>query len=62
MEDGLYRDWMAKEKLCELDDETINELVKIMSTADIEHVNVQNLLIVIKEKFPELVKDFEDLI
>ena len=33
-----------------------------MSTADIEHVNVQNLLIVIKEKFPELVKDFEDLI
>ena len=53
---------MQKEKLCELDDETINELVKIMSTADIEHVNVQNLLIVIKEKFPELVKDFEDLI
>ncbi len=62
MEDGLYRDWMAKEKLAELDDETINELVKIMSTADIEHVNVQNLLIAIKDKYPKLVEGFEDLI
>ncbi len=62
MEDGLYRDWMAKEKLAELDDDTINELVGILASADIEHVNVQNLLIVLKEKYPKLVEGFEDLI
>lgn len=62
MEDGLYRDWMAKERLATLDDQTINELVKLLSTADIEHVNVPNLLAAIKEKFPKVVEGFEDLI
>lgn len=62
MEDSLYRDWMAKERLAELDDETINQLVRLISTADIEHVNVQNLLLAIKEKFPKVVEGFEDLI
>lgn len=62
MEDGLYRDWMAKERLATLDDETINELVKLLASADIEHVNVPNLLIAIKEKFPKVVEGFEDLI
>lgn len=62
MEDSLYRDWMAKERLAELDDETINQLVRLISTADIEHVNVQNLLVAIKEKFPKVVEGFEDLI
>ncbi len=62
MEDSLYRDWMAKERLAELDDETINQLVRLISTADIEHVNVQNLLLAIKERFPKVVEGFEDLI
>ncbi|AGI47438.1 geranylgeranyl reductase family [Thermoplasmatales archaeon BRNA1] len=62
MEDGLYRDWMAKERLATLDDDTINQLVKLISTANIEHVNVQNLLIAIKDKFPKVVEGFEDLI
>ena len=62
MEDGLYRDWMAKERLATLDDDTINQLVKLLSTADIEHVNVPNLLAAIKEKFPKVVEGFEDLI
>ena len=62
MEDNLYRDWMAKERLAELDDETINQVVKLIKDADIEHVNVENLLKAIKEKFPKVVEGFEDLI
>ena len=62
MEDKLYRNWMAKEKLATLDDETIDELVRLISDSDIEEVNVYNLLKVIKERFPAVVEGFEDLI
>lgn len=62
MEDKLYRNWMAKERLAELDDETIDELVKMISGSDIKEVNVYNLLKVIKEKFPKVVEGFEELI
>ncbi|MDR2845705.1 MAG: NAD(P)/FAD-dependent oxidoreductase [Candidatus Methanoplasma sp.] len=62
MEDKLYRNWMAKERLAELDDDTIDELVKLISGSDIKEVNVYNLLRVIKEKFPKVVEGFEDLI
>jgi len=62
MEDKLYRNWMAKERLAELDDETIDELVKLISGSDIKEVNVYNLLKVVKEKFPKVVEGFEDLI
>lgn len=62
MEDKLYRNWMAKERLAELDDETINELVRLISTSDIEEVNVYNLLKTVKEKFPKVVEGFEHLI
>lgn len=62
MEDKLYRNWMAKERLAELDDETIDEVVKLISGSDIKEVNVYNLLKVIKEKYPKVVEGFEDLI
>ena len=62
MEDKLYRNFMAKEKLASLDDETIDELIKMIKTADIGEVNVYNLLKAVKEKFPKVVEGFEDLI
>ncbi len=62
MEDKLYRNWMAKEKLASLDDETIDELIKMIKDSDIGEVNVYNLLKVVKEKFPQVVEGFEDLI
>lgn len=62
MEDKLYRNWMAKERLAELDDETIDKLVGLLSDSDIKEVNVYNLLKVIKEKFPKVVEGFEHLI
>ena len=62
MEDKLFRNWMAKEKLATLDDETIDELIKMIASADIKEVNVYNLLKAVKEKFPKVVEGFEDLI
>jgi len=62
MEDKLYRNFMAKEKLATLDDETIDELIKLVKTANLEHVTVYNLLKAVKEKFPQVVEGFEDLI
>ena len=62
MEDKLYRNFMAKEKLASLDDETIDELIKMVKTANLEHVTVYNLLKAVKEKFPKVVEGFEDLI
>ena len=62
MEDKLYRNFMAKEKLASLDDETIDQLIQMIKTADIGEVNVYNLLKAVKEKFPQVVEGFEDLI
>ena len=62
MEDKLFRNFMAKEKLATLDDDTIDELIKLIKDSDIGEVNVYNLLKVIKERFPKVVEGFEDLI
>jgi digeranylgeranylglycerophospholipid reductase len=62
MEDKLYRNWMAKERFASLSDEVLDDLVKMMSTANIGEVNVLNLLKAIKEKYPQVVEGFEDLI
>ncbi|HPT74955.1 MAG TPA: hypothetical protein PKX52_08640, partial [Methanomassiliicoccaceae archaeon] len=62
MENGLWRDWMAKEKLITLPDETLEMLVEAVSKVDLERITVQTLLAAVKETYPELVKEFEDLI
>ena len=62
MEDKLFRNWMAKEKLATLSDEVIDDLIKMISQADIKEVNVYNILKAVKEKYPQVVEGFEDLI
>jgi digeranylgeranylglycerophospholipid reductase len=62
MEDKLYRNWMAKERFASLSDDILDDLVKMMGSANIDEVNVHNLLKAIKEKYPKVVEGFEDLI
>ncbi|HIJ00154.1 MAG TPA: NAD(P)/FAD-dependent oxidoreductase [Candidatus Methanomethylophilaceae archaeon] len=62
MEDKLWRNWMAKEKFAALSDEVLDDLVLAIKESDISEVNVYNLLKVIKEKYPDLVAEFEDMI
>ena len=62
LEERLYRNWMAKEACLGLDDDVFNKIITTMDEVGITEVNVFNLLVVIKDKHPELVEKFQDLI
>lgn len=61
LEEKLYRNWMAKEKAMTLSDETFDKLIKVLADVGMENINVFNILKVVQEKHPELIKEFEDL-
>ncbi|MEM2869932.1 MAG: NAD(P)/FAD-dependent oxidoreductase [Thermoplasmata archaeon] len=61
-EDQMYRNWMAKEKLVTLSDETFDKACEVLASAELERVNTIEILRLIQKKYPELVKEFEDLI
>jgi digeranylgeranylglycerophospholipid reductase len=62
LEDRLWRNWMAKEKFLTLSDKTLDGVIETLSTANVDKMSVHTILIAIKEKYPELVKEFEDMI
>ena len=62
LEEQLWRNWVAKNKLATLSDEAFNKIVEVLSTANLTKLSVHRILIAIKERYPELVKEFEDLI
>ncbi len=62
LENKLWRNWMAKEKLTTLSDEVLDQLVHTLTEVGVEKLSVQNLLAVVKAHHPDLVKEFEDLI
>lgn len=62
LEEKLYRDYMAKEKLVSLDDEALDKLIEAMSAVPLENLSTKEILGAIRKKYPELVKEFEDLI
>jgi digeranylgeranylglycerophospholipid reductase len=62
LEEKLYRDYMAKEKLISLDDETLDKLIDALSSVPMENLSTKEILRAVREKYPELVREFEDLI
>jgi digeranylgeranylglycerophospholipid reductase len=62
MEERLYRDWMAKEKLVTLSNETFDKIIATLAEVGVEKLNVYNILKVIEAKHPELVEEFADLL
>jgi digeranylgeranylglycerophospholipid reductase len=62
MEDRLWRNWMAKEKFLTLSDSTLDAVIETLSTTNVDKMSVHNILIAIKERHPELVREFEELI
>ena len=62
LEETLYRNWMAKNKLVTLSDEDFDKIIATLSTAGIEKLSVHAMLKVIKERHPELVSKFADMI
>ncbi|MEM2979736.1 MAG: NAD(P)/FAD-dependent oxidoreductase [Methanomassiliicoccales archaeon] len=62
LENKLWRNWMAKEKLITLSDEIFDKIVKTLAEVGVEKMSVGNILKVIKARHPELIKEFEELI
>ncbi len=56
------RNWFAKEKLSELSDETLNKLIEAISEVELSTISVRSLLDAVQRKYPELIKEFEDLL
>ncbi len=56
------RNWFAKEKLSELSDETLNKLIDAISEVELSTISVKSLLDAVQKKYPELIKEFEDLL
>ena len=62
MEGRLYRNWIAKEKLAELSDDTLNKLIGAISTYKVETITTLEILRAVQSKYPELVKEFEEML
>lgn len=62
LENKLWRNWMAKEKLITLSDGTLDDIIQTLSESGIDKLSVHNILKVMRDKHPDLVKEFESLI
>jgi len=62
MENHLYRNWMAKEKLVTLNDETFNKIITALNEVGVEKMSTFAILKAIEMKYPDLVKEFHDLL
>jgi digeranylgeranylglycerophospholipid reductase len=56
------RNWIAKEKLGQLSDDQLDRLIDILSDVKINDISVEELLRVVQEKDPGMVKELEDFI
>ncbi len=59
LEEKLYRNWLAKEKLCSLSDETFDKVVDALKDVKLQKLNVHNILKAVRDKYPEVTKEFE---
>lgn len=62
LEEEQYRNWMAKEKLIGLNDDTLNKMISVLSESDIDELSVYRILEEIRKRYPELVREIEDLL
>ncbi len=61
-EDQMYRNFVAKEKLVKLSDETFDKCISAMQGVDLERITTLEILKAVQAKYPELIKEFEDLL
>ncbi len=59
LEEKLYRNWLAKEKLCSLSDETFDKVVDALEGVKLEKLTVHNILKAVHTKYPEVTREFE---
>ncbi|MGI0131571.1 MAG: NAD(P)/FAD-dependent oxidoreductase [Thermoplasmata archaeon] len=59
LEEKLYRNWFAKEKLCSLSDATFDKVIEALEGVKLEKLSVHNILKAVRDKYPEVTKEFE---
>ncbi len=59
LEEKLYRNWLAKEKLVTLSDATFDKIIDALSGLKLEKLSVHNILKAVHAKYPEVTKEFE---
>ncbi len=62
LEDKLWRNYLAKEKAVELDDDEFDMIIDALSDEKIEEMSTEAILNAVGEKYPELVESFEDML
>jgi digeranylgeranylglycerophospholipid reductase len=62
LENHLYRNWMAKEKLVTLTDDTFNKVIATLNEVGVEKMSTYSILKAIEAKHPELVKEFRNFL
>jgi len=62
LENKLWRNYMAKEKAVELDDDEFDMIIDALADEDIEEMSTEAILKAVGEKYPDLVESFEDML
>ena len=62
LENKLWRNWMAKEKMITISDEELDIVIETLAEVGVEKMSVYSILKVVKEHLPDLVKEFEEFI
>ena len=62
LENHLYRNWMAKEKLVTLSDDIFNKVIATLNEVGVEKMSTYAILKAVEKKHPDLVKEFKDFL
>ena len=62
LEEKLFRNWLAKEKLCTLSDATFDKVIDALADVRLQKLTVHNILKAVHDKYPEITKEFESVL
>ena len=62
MENHLYRNWMVKERLLNISDDTLNKCVRAVAEEKLTKMTTLGILKAIEKRYPELVKEFQSFL
>ena len=62
IESHLYRNWLAKEKLVTLSDDTFNKVIATLNEVGVDKMSTFAILKAIEKKYPDLVKEFQEFL
>jgi digeranylgeranylglycerophospholipid reductase len=62
MEENLFRNWLAKNKLVTLSDKEFDDIIAVLAQVGVQRLSVRAILKVLKDTRPELVAKFAEFI